>query len=158
MPRKNLLLEDLAVGQRWRGGPIVMREADIVRFATEYDPQPMHTDPVAAAAGRFGGIIASGWHVAALAMRDFIDKAPFGDTPLLGLRVDDLQWLTPVRPGDVLNIEREVVAIAPSRSKPDRGVITMRMTVTNQDGAVAMSFLNLIQIPTRRGIGKILDT
>lgn len=155
MAARNLFLEDLAIGQRWRGGPIMMREADIIRFAAEYDPQPMHVDPRAAAAGRFGGIIASGWHVASLVMRDFIEKAPFGDTPLLGLKVDDLQWLSPVRPGDVLGIEREIVAIVPSRSKPDRGVITMRMTVTNQEGAVVMSFLNAIQIPTRLGAGTI---
>jgi acyl dehydratase len=115
----------------------------------------MHVDPVGAAAGRFGGIIASGWHVASLVMRDFIDKAPFGDTPLLGLKVDDLQWLSAVRPGDILGIDREIIAIVPSRSKPDRGVVTMRMTVTNQEGAVAMSFLNVIQIPTRRGAGTI---
>jgi acyl dehydratase len=155
MAGKNLLLEDLVIGQRWSGGPILMREADIIRFAAEYDPQPMHVDALAAAAGRFGGIIASGWHVASLVMRDFIDKAPFGDTPLLGLKVDDLQWLSPVRPGDILSIDREIIAIVPSRSKPDRGVITMRMTVTNQDGVVAMSFLNVIQLPTRRGAGTI---
>jgi len=155
MAGKNLLLEDLVLGQRWSGGPIEVREADIIRFAAEYDPQPMHVDPEAAAAGRFGGIIASGWHVASLVMRDFIDKAPFGDTALLGLKVDDLQWLRPVRPGDVLGIEREIIEIVPSRSKPDRGVITIRMTVTNQDGAVVMSFLNLIQLPTRLGAGTI---
>jgi len=151
MPAQSLHLEDLVIGQRWSGGPIVMREADIIRFAAEFDPQPMHVDPVAAAAGRFGGIIASGWHVASLVMRDFIDKAPFGGTPLLGLKVDDLQWLSPVRPGDILGIDREIVDILPSRSKPDRGVITMRMTVTNQNGVVVLSFLNLIQLPTRLG-------
>ncbi|MDB5709149.1 MAG: hypothetical protein JWL96_1219 [Sphingomonas bacterium] len=155
MAGKTLLLEDLVIGQRWSGGPISVREADIIRFATEYDPQPMHVDALAAAAGRFGGIIASGWHVASLVMRDFIDKAPFGETPLLGLKVDDLQWLNPVRPGDVLSIDREIVEIVPSRSKPDRGVITMRMTVTNQDGAVVMSFLNAIQLPTRLGAGTL---
>jgi acyl dehydratase len=155
MAGKTLLLEDLVIGQRWSGGPISIGEADIIRFAAEYDPQPMHVDALAAAAGRFGGIIASGWHVASLVMRDFIDKAPFGETPLLGLKVDDLRWLSPVRPGDILSIDREIIAIVPSRSKPDRGVITMRMTVTNQDGVVAMSFLNAIQIPTRLGAGTI---
>jgi acyl dehydratase len=153
MPGKALFLDDLAIGQSWTGGPIAMTEADIIRFAADYDPQPMHTDPVAAAKGRFGGIIASGWHVASLVMRDFIDKAPFGDTEMLGLKVDDLQWRSPVRPGDTLSILREIVAIVPSRSKPDRGVITMRMTVTNQHGAEVMSFLNLIQLPTRLGGG-----
>jgi len=146
---RQLFLEDLQVGDRWTGGPIVMSEEAIVRFAKDYDPQPMHTDPVAAAAGRFGGLIASGWHVASLVMREFVENNPFGDTPLLGLRIDALQWLKPVRPGDVLTIDREILSVERSRSKPDRGVIKMRMTVTNQDGEVAMSFENLIQMPAR---------
>lgn len=150
---KSVFLDDLTIGQSWAGGPIAMTEADIVRFAREYDPQPMHIDAAAAAGGRFGGIIASGWHVAAVVMRDFVDAAPFGDTPLLGLKVDDLQWRLAVRPGDVLHIRREVVDVARSKSKPDRGVLTMRMTVTNQDDAVVMSFVNLIQMPTRPGVG-----
>lgn len=151
MLRPSLYLNDLEIGQRWAGGPITLTEAEIIRFAEEFDPQPMHVDKEAAAAGRFGGLIASGWHVASRVMRDFVDTAPFGDTPMLGLKVDDLQWRTAVRPGDVLSITREVVDIAVSRSKPDRGVLTMRMTVTNPDGAVAMTFLNLIQMPVSAG-------
>ncbi|WP_371821931.1 MaoC family dehydratase [Skermanella sp. TT6] len=141
-----LYLEDLTVGDVWEGGPVTVTEADIVRFAEKFDPQPMHLDP-SAAQGRFGGVIASGWHVAALVMRDFVDQKPFGDTPLLGLSVDQLYWLQPVRPGDILSIRREIVAVARSRSKPDRGTVQMRMTVTNQRDEVAMSFLNLIQVP-----------
>lgn len=144
-----LFLEDLEVGQVWHGGPIEMHEADILRFAAEFDPQPMHIDADAAAKGRFGGLIASGWHVAALVMRDFVDKAPFGDTPMLGLKVDDLQWRHPVRPCDVLSVTREIVDVTRSRSRPDRGVVSMRMTVTNQDAVIVMSFLNLIQVPAR---------
>ena len=146
---KSVFLDDLKIGQQWLGGPIEVTEADIIRFASEYDPQPMHIDTAAAANGRFGGIIASGWHVAAVVMRDFVEKAPFGDTPLLGLKIDDLQWRLAVRPGDVLRITREILDIARSRSKPDRGVLTMRMTVTNQDDAVVMSFVNLMQMPAR---------
>ena len=85
-------------------------------------------------------------------MRDFVEAAPFGSTPLLGLKIDDLTWRVPVRPGDVLRITREVVDIARSKSKPDRGVLTMRMTVTNQEGSVVMAFTNLIQMPTRPDI------
>lgn len=149
MTSHSLFLEDLAVGQVWTGGPIEMTEADIVRFAREFDPQPMHVDAEAAAKGRFGGLIASGWHVASVVMREFVDSAPFGDTPLLGLKVDDLQWRSAVRPGDLLSIRREIVDVRRSDSKPDRGVLTMLMTVTNQRGEVAMSFVNLIQIPAR---------
>lgn len=146
---KSLYLDDLEIGMRWQGGPIDMIQADILRFAAEYDPQPMHVDPDAAAAGRFGGIIASGWHVASLVMRDFVDRAPFGDTPLLGLKIDDLQWRHPVRPGDRLHILREIVEVTPSHSKPDRGTVLMRMTITNQDGVEVLSFLNLMQLPAR---------
>lgn len=149
MASRSLFLEDLEVGQVWTGGPIAMTEADIVHFAQAYDPQPMHVDPAAAAKGRFGGLIASGWHIASVVMREFVESAPFGDTPLLGLKVDDLQWRTAVRPGDQLSIRREIVDVRRSESKPDRGVLTMRMTVTNQRGEVAMSFVNLIQIPAR---------
>lgn len=148
-PSRQLFLEDVHVGDRWAGGPIVMDEADIIRFAEAYDPQPMHVDAEAAARGRFGGLIASGWHVAALVMRDFVDNNPFGDTPLLGLRIDELQWLKPVRPGDLLSIDREVLAVERSKSRPDRGTILMRMTVTNQNGETAMSFINLMQAPAR---------
>ena len=149
MAVRSLFLEDLQVGQTWTGGPVEMTEADIVRFAREFDPQPMHVDPAAAAAGRFGGLIASGWHVASVVMREFVDSAPFGDTPLLGLKVDDLQWRRPVRPGDRLTVTREIVDVRRSDSKPDRGVLTMRMTVANQAGEEVMSFVNLIQIPAR---------
>jgi acyl dehydratase len=149
MPGRQLFLEDVHAGDHFSGGPIVMREDDIIRFASEYDPQPMHTDPDAAAQSRFGGLIASGWHVAALVMRDFVDARPFGDTPLLGLRIDALQWLKPVRPGDVLTIDREILSVNRSKSRPDRGTVTMKMTVTNQHGEVAMSFENLMQVPAR---------
>ncbi|MET0182230.1 MAG: MaoC family dehydratase [Caulobacterales bacterium] len=144
-----LFLEDLAPGQTWTSGPIVMDEASILRFAREYDPQPMHVDAEAAKAGRFGGIIASGWHVAALAMRDFVETAPFGSTPLLGLGIDELRWPRPVRPGDRLDVRREIISVVRSKSKPDRGVVTMKMTLTNQAGEVVMSFVNAMQIPAR---------
>jgi acyl dehydratase len=151
MAERLVYLDDVKVGDVFNGGPIAFSEADIIRFATEYDPQPMHVDPVSAAKGRFGGLIASGWHVAALVMRDFVETRPFGDTPLLGIRIDELQWLRPVRPGDTLSIRREIIAIERSKSKPDRGTVRMRMTATNQDGEVAMSFANLMQMPARPG-------
>jgi acyl dehydratase len=149
MAERLVYLEDVKVGDVFTGGPITFREADIIRFAREYDPQPMHIDPVGAAKGRFGGLIASGWHVAAMVMRDFADRNPFGDTPLLGIRIDELQWLRPVRPGDTLTVKREIIALERSKSKPDRGVLRMRMTATNQNGEVAISFINLMQMPAR---------
>jgi acyl dehydratase len=109
----------------------------------------MHTDPVAAAKGRFGTVIASGWHVAGMVMRDYVEHNPFGATPLLGLGIDKLQSLHPVRPGDVLSIRREVVDVRRSKSKPDRGTVQLKITVTNQAGEEVMSFINLMQMPAR---------
>ena len=146
---EKLYLDDLYVGQKFVSEGYPLDEAQIIAFAQQFDPQPMHIDAAAASEGRFGGLIASGWHVASVVMREFVDAAPFGDTPLLGLKVDDLQWRSAVRPGDRLSIRREIIDIRRSDSKPDRGVLTMRMTVTNQRGEVAMSFVNLIQIPAR---------
>jgi len=144
-----LYLDDLILGDAWTGAPIAVEEADVVRFARQYDAQPMHIDPEAAAAGRFGGLIASGWHVAALVMRDFIANNPFGDTPLLGIGVDELRWLRPVRPGDTLTARREIVAVRHSTSKPQLGTVTMRTTVTDQQGDAVLSMINLMQFPAR---------
>jgi acyl dehydratase len=145
-------LEDLQVGDAWESGPFSLSEAEILDFARQFDPQPMHLDPVAAAEGRFGGLIASGWHVASRVMRDFVDLAPFGVTPMLGMCIDDLCWLHPVRPGDELRVRREIVAVTPSRTRPDRGTIRTATTVTNQDCVVVLTFFNLIQMPVRSGV------
>ncbi|MCO8018531.1 MaoC family dehydratase [Brevundimonas diminuta] len=140
-------LDDLTVGESWTSEPFTMTEAEIIAFATEFDPQPMHIDKAAAEAGRFGGLIASGWHVCSRVMRQFVDEAYFGQTPLLGMNVDALWWVRPVRPGDTLTVRREIIEIRPSKSQPDRGVVRTKTTVTNQDGDLAMSFENQMQLP-----------
>ena len=142
-------LEELSVGEAWEGAPIPITQDAVIAFARDYDPQPMHTDPAAAAAGRFGGIIASGWHVAALVMRDYVETSPFGTAPLLGLQIDELRWEEAVRPGDVLRARREILEITPSRSKPDRGVVRIGVTVTNQHGRTVMRYTNLVQMFAR---------
>jgi acyl dehydratase len=142
-------LEELSVGEAWEGAPIPITQDAVIAFARDYDPQPMHTDPAAAAAGRFGGIIASGWHVAALVMRDYVETSPFGTAPLLGLQIDELRWEEAVRPGDVLRARREILEITPSRSKPDRGVVRIGVTVTNQHGCTVMRYTNLVQMFAR---------
>ena len=150
MTHPDRYLDDLQVGDVWESGPFNLSEVEIVDFAKQFDPQPMHLDPVAAAEGRFGGLIASGWHVASRVMRDFVDLAPFGATPMLGMRIDELCWLHPVRPGDELRVRREIVAVTPSRTRPDRGTIRTATTVTNQDGAIVLTFFNLIQMPVSK--------
>lgn len=140
-------LDDLKVGESWTGAPFVLTEAEIVDFARQWDPQPMHIDRDAAARGRFGGLIASGWHLCARVMREFVELSPFGRTPMLGLQIDELKWLKAVRPGDTLTVRREILAVTPSKSRPDRGVVRTLTTVTDQHGDTVMSFFTVMQMP-----------
>ena len=140
-------LDDLTVGESWGSEPFTITEAEIIAFAQQFDPQSMHIDAAAAAEGRFGGLIASGWHVASRVMREYVDAAHFGATPMLGISIDDLRWLRPVRPGDTLKARREILAVTPSQSRPDRGTVKTKTWVSNQDGDVVMSFENLMQLP-----------
>ena len=142
-------LDDLTVGEAWTGEPFELTEVEIVDFARQFDPQPMHLDPDSAQARRFGGLIASGWHVASRVMREFVDARIFGDVPLLGLGIDDLRWRRPVRPGDRLTVRREVLEIVPSEKQPDRGRVKTVTQVTNQDGDLVMSFENWMQLMKR---------
>ncbi|MBI1686320.1 MaoC family dehydratase [Caulobacter hibisci] len=145
-------LDDLTVGETWTGQPFTLTEAEILDFARLYDPQPMHVDLELAAGGRFGGIIASGWHVASRVMREYVDTAPFGATPMLGVRIDELCWLKPVRPGDALTVRREIVEATRSRSRSDRGTIRTFTAVCNQHGETVLTFFNLIQMPAHAGV------
>jgi acyl dehydratase len=142
-------LEDVTVGDIRTAGPVEITEAAIIAFARDYDPQPFHLDRAAAAASPFGGLVASGWHVAGVAMRQFVDMRPFGRTPVLGMGIDELRWLAPVRPGDLLEFRWEVVEVKRSASKPDRGMIRTHTTVTNQAGVTVMTYTSLAQMPAR---------
>jgi acyl dehydratase len=145
-------LEDLHVGERSLSPSVTISEEEVIAFATRYDPQPMHVDPAAAAKGPFGGLIASGWHTAALTMRMMADARPFGDSPVLGLGVDKLEWPQPVRPGDTLTAEVEVESITPSRSHPGHGVVRLRTTVRNQRGEVVYKVGPACWVPRRPNV------
>src|ERR1700676_1239639 len=125
--------DDLALGMRFKTGEVTVTTEDIKRFAAEFDPQPYHLDEAAAEKTLFKGLAASGWHTAALAMRLTVETRPFGPHPLMGLGVDDLRWMAPVRPGDILYVEGEVVDLTPSRTKP-QGVARIKWTMFRQDG------------------------
>lgn len=129
-------LEDIEVGEKIQAGPVTVTEAEVLEFANRYDPQPMHNDKEAAAQGPFRGLIASGWHTAAIVMRMVVDAQPLGNLPILGLGVDGIQWPLPVRPGDVLRLEIEVKEIKPSRSHPQFGVVKLTSTLRNQHDEV----------------------
>jgi len=130
-----LYLDDLQVGQRFTSGTHALDEAQVKAFAAQFDPQPFHLDDAAAQGTLFGGLAASGWHTAAITMRLLVE----GGAPIAGGIIGagaELQWPTPTRAGDVLVVESEVVAVAPSRSKPDRGIVTVRSETRNQRGEV----------------------
>jgi acyl dehydratase len=140
--------DDLKVGMRFKGGEVTVSKDDILRFAREYDPQPFHLDDEAAKKTMLGGLAASGWHTAAIAMRLATECRPFGPHPLLGAGVDDLRWLKPVRPGDTLRLEGEVVELAPSRSKA-QGVARVRWTLYDQHGEAVYTFIPIAIVPSR---------
>ena len=127
-------LEDFAVGDVFDLGETTVTEEEIIRFGREFDPQPFHVDPVAAKESAFGGLVASGWHVASIFMRRFVDSLLRDAESLGGLGVDDMHWKVPVRPGDTLRASAEVLELRPSRSKPGQGVLGMRMQLVNQRG------------------------
>jgi acyl dehydratase len=132
MPAKLLYLEDLSVGMTFTGGPVKVSEAEILAFAKEYDPQPFHTDPEAAKSTVFKGLAASGWHTMALTMRMIVGCAKLAGG-IVGFG-GEISWPGPVRPGDELSVECEIVAITPSRSKPTQAVATLRTVTKNRAG------------------------
>jgi acyl dehydratase len=142
-------LEDLEVGERWTSAPIAITQEDIINFGLSFDPQPFHTDPEAAAAGPFGGLVASGWHLASMAMRVSVEARIFGDLPVVGVGVDELRWLQPVKVGDVLTVERELVEIITLPDKPKRGIAKARLELKNQRGEVVMRMYGLSSVPKR---------
>jgi len=127
-------LEDFVVGERQSLGARTVTAEDIVDFARDYDPQPFHLDEAAAAKSAFGGLVASGWHVGAMAMRLLADNLLSKTASLGSPGLDKVQWLQPVRPGDTLSMSGEVLQVIPSRSKPDRGVVMSRYQMHNQRG------------------------
>lgn len=140
--------DDLAIGMRFRSGEVSITGDDIKRFAAEFDPQPMHLDELAAEKTLFKGLAASGWHTAALAMNLAIQVRPFGPHPLIGMGVDGLRWLMPVRPGDVLHLEGEVVGLTPSKTKP-QGVALVKWILYNQNGEAVYTFTPIGIVPRR---------
>ena len=136
---QGLYLEDLHVGQRFVSGTHQMDEARIKEFAREFDPQPFHLDDAAAKASVFGGLAASGWHTAAVAMRLLVDGGlPLGNG-IIGFG-GDLAWPKPTRAGDTLHVESEILEIVPSRSKPNQAIVKVKSTTLNQHGEAVHSF------------------
>jgi acyl dehydratase len=142
-------LEDLHVGDRFESGTLEVTEEDIVEFANDFDPQPFHLDLDAAKRSIFEGLAASGWHTAAMSMKLFVTGGLQLAGGSVGLGVDELRWPRPVRPGDTLRLQTEIVEMRPSRSKPDRGIVRLFIVTTNQNGEVVQTFLTSLLVRRR---------
>jgi acyl dehydratase len=143
-------LEDFEASQTFGGAGRIQIDGERIKsFAAEFDPQPFHLDELAASGSIFRGLAASGWHTAAITMRLLVesDLKPAGG--IVGAGFDEFRWPRPVRPGDELRVESEVLEVRPSKSRPDQGLIKVRTTTLNQHGeAVQISVGNLI-VPRR---------
>ena len=138
--------EDYVVGREEELGGISLSEAEIIEFASRYDPQDFHIDPEKALNGPFGGLVASGWHTAASIMRLLVDEFLDNASSLGSPGLDELRWLAPVRPGDTLTVQVRIIDARRSRSKPDRGLVYTKIKAFNQDGVpvATMKALSLI--------------
>ena len=146
-----LFLEDFAVGQVFGSArPVRVDKDEIIAFAKKYDPQFFHLDEEAARSSIFGGLVASGWLTAALTMRLLTEREAKPAGGSIGLGFDELRWPIPVRPGDELRIESEILDVRPSKSRPDRGVVKMRTRTFNQHGQVVQEIVNIALVPRRR--------
>ena len=141
--------DDLNLGMRFKTGETLVTHDDIVRFAREFDPQPFHLDDAAAEHTVLKGLAASGWHTAALSMRLILAIRPFGPHPVFGLGVDELRWLAPVRPGDTLRLEGEVIELIPSKTRP-QGVVRIKWTAFNQRGEEVYTFTPMGIVPRKQ--------
>ncbi|MEH3145163.1 MAG: MaoC family dehydratase [Methylobacterium frigidaeris] len=144
-----LYLDDLVPGAIHRSGELTVTAEAIKAFARDFDPQPFHLDEREAEGTFFGGLAASGWHTAALTMRLLVD----GGLPLaggiVGAGMDELRWPRPVRPGDRLRLESEVLEVRPSHSRPDQGLVKARTTTLNQDGEPVQVLVANLVVPRR---------
>jgi acyl dehydratase len=147
VPVERRHFEDYVPGVVCMYGQIAITEAEIVEFAARYDPQPIHMDPMAAARGPFGGVIASGWHTIALVMRVLVERFLSRVAALVSPGIDELRWTAPVRPGDVLHVRITILDATVSRSKPDRGLVRTSIEALNTRDEVVMTMkaMNLIR-------------
>jgi acyl dehydratase len=147
---QRLYLDDLSVGQNFTSGSQVMEEARLKSFAAEFDPQPFHLNEAAANDSVFRGLAASGWHTAAATMRLMVDGPLRIAGGLIGLG-GEITWPRPTRAGDTLRVNSEILEIAPSRSKPNQGIVKVRNTTVNQNGEEVQVFTAKLLVPRRPG-------
>jgi acyl dehydratase len=145
---ERLYLDDLHVGQCFTSATQTMTAEAIKQFAAQFDPQPFHLDEEAAASSMFGGLVASGWHTAAVTMRLLVE----GGAPIAGGVIGaggEVAWPRATHPGDELQVVSEVMAVTPSRSKPDRGIVVVRSETRNQRGEIVQLMTSKLVVPRR---------
>jgi len=142
-------LEDFVVGETFGSGRMRIDMPQIKSFAREFDPQPFHLDEQAAQSSIFQGLAASGWHTAALTMRLLVESALKPAGGLVGAGFDEFRWPRPVRPGDELRVESEVLEVRASKSRPGQGLVKVRMTTLNQNGDAVQVLVANIVVPRR---------
>jgi acyl dehydratase len=140
--------EDFAAGDAFDLGAVTVTEADIVEFASVYDPQPFHVDP-AMTGGPFGGLVASGWHTTALLTRGLVEHLLAETAACGGWGVESLRWLVPLRPGDVLRSRATIVETRPSRTKDWRGTVTYQLEAVNQRDELAVRWVANFMVARR---------
>jgi acyl dehydratase len=142
-------LEDFEPGQKFMSGSLRVEAADIKAFAAQFDPQPYHLDEAAARDSFFGGLAASGWHTAALTMRLIVggEMKPAGG--IIGAGFDEFRWPRPVRPGDELHVESEILEVRASKSRPQQGMVKVRSTTLNQHGEAVQVYVVNMVVPRR---------
>jgi acyl dehydratase len=144
-----LYFEDLALGRRFGSGRMKVEADAIKSFAAQFDPQPFHLDEATAAATRFKGLAASGWHTASLTMRLLVEGEFKPAGGILGAGFEQLSWPRPVRPGDELRVESEVIELRPSKSQPGLGLAKVRVTTLNQRDEPVQIFTAILLVPKR---------
>ena len=142
-------LEDYAAGQKYGSGRLRVERDRIKTFAAEFDPQPFHLDEAAAEGSLFKGLAASGWHTAAITMRLLVEGELKPAGGILGAGFEEFRWPRPVRPGDELHIESEILEVRESKSRPEQGVIKVRTTTMNQDDEPVQVFVGSLIVPRR---------
>jgi acyl dehydratase len=147
--RTPLYFDDLTDGQSFATDSITVTEAMIIEFAQRYDPQPFHTDKIAAEKTFFRGLAASGWHTVALTMRLLVDQGPPFAGGLVGAGIEELRWPRPTRPGDMLRVVSEVAAMRPSESRPEQGWVKLRTTTFNQNDEPVQILVSNMIVPRR---------
>jgi acyl dehydratase len=145
---KERYFNDLKIGDRFQSEPLRITEKEVIEFAHKFDPQMFHLNQKAAQRTLFKGLVASGWHTAAITMRLFVKTLNFAEGAI-GLGVNELRWPNALRPGDVLTVETKILHLRPSKSKPNYGIIRLRNVTTNQKSEIVQTMLANAMVPRR---------